>query len=123
PASRTDGWIGPRAAEPAAGTVRVPRDPLQRGLPRSMDVRIPLDPSVFGYAWMLSGWTVQPDVMVVLGEGYPVGWVERGLDGGDGWVAVYDGYFLGDPKTEQAVLHDTPELAARSILQAHGHDL
>ncbi|MER8188404.1 hypothetical protein [Kitasatospora sp. NPDC094015] len=123
PAPRTDGWIGPRVAEPAVGTVRVPRDPLQRGLPRSMDAHIPLDPAVFGYAWVLSGWTVQPNVMVVLGEGYPVGWVERGLDGGDGWVAVYEECFLGDPKTQQAALHDTPELAARSILQAHVHDL
>ncbi|MFF1908287.1 hypothetical protein [Kitasatospora sp. NPDC058218] len=123
PAPKTSGWIGPRAAEPAAGTVTVPRDPLHRGLPRSMDVHIPLDPATFGYAWVLSGWTVQPDVMVVLGEGYPVGWVERGLDGGDGWVAVYEGYFLGDPATQQAALHDTPELAARIIHQAHVHDL
>ena len=123
PAPKTSGWIGPRTAVPAPGTVTVPRDPRRRGLPRSMDVHIPLDPAVFGYAWVLSGWTVQPDVMVVLGEGYPVGWVERGLDGGNGWVAVYEGYFLGDPDTQQAALHDTPELAARSILQAHVHDL
>ncbi|MEU1425335.1 hypothetical protein [Kitasatospora sp. NPDC005751] len=77
-----------------------------------MDVHIPLDPAVFGYAWVLSGWTVQPDVLVVLGEGYPVGWVERGLDGGDGWVAVYEDHFLGDPETQRAALHDTPALAA-----------
>ncbi|RAJ32839.1 hypothetical protein K353_05837 [Kitasatospora sp. SolWspMP-SS2h] len=123
PRPSTGGWLGPRAAEPAAGTVRVPRDPLRRGLPRSMDLHIPLDPAVFGYAWELAGWTVQPDVLVVLGEGYPVGWVERGLDGGDGRVAVYENHFLGDPKTQQAALHDTPELAAHSILRAHVHDL
>lgn len=40
-----------------------------------------------------------------------------------GWVAVYEGYFLGDQTTQQAVLHDTPELAACSILQAHLHGL
>ncbi|MGW4652314.1 hypothetical protein [Kitasatospora sp. NPDC004289] len=121
PQPRTGGWIGPRVPEP--GTVKVPRDPRRRGLPDSMDVHIPLDPALFGYAWELCGWTVQPDVMLVLGEGQQVGWVERGLDGGDGWVAVYEGYFLGDPTTQQALLHDTPELAARSILQAHIHDL
>ncbi|MFJ9953398.1 hypothetical protein [Kitasatospora sp. NPDC091207] len=101
----------------------MPRDPLHRGLPRGMDVHIPLDPQLFGYAWVLSGWTVQPDLMVVIGEGYPVGWVERGLDGGDGWAAVYEGYFLGDPATRQAALHDTPEPAARIIHQAHIQNL
>ncbi|GGR09569.1 hypothetical protein [Kitasatospora griseola] len=88
-----------------------------------MDVRIPLDESMFGFGWVLAGWTVQPDVMVVLGEGRQVGWVEHGLDGGDGWVAVHDGFFLGDPATQQAVLHVTPELAARTIRQARIHDL
>ncbi|MFF3597979.1 hypothetical protein [Kitasatospora indigofera] len=113
------------ASEPAAEdrTVTVPRDPLLRGLPRSMDVHTALDPVVFGYNWALAGWTVKPDVLVVLGEGYPVGWVERGLDGGDGWVAVYEGYFLGDPATQQAALHTTPELAARIIHQAHIQNL
>ncbi|MFF2123433.1 hypothetical protein ACFVXH_39515 [Kitasatospora sp. NPDC058184] len=121
PAPRTEGWIGPRMPEP--GTVAVPRDPLRRGLPRSRDVHIPLDPATFGYNWVLSGWTVQPDVMVVLGEGYPVGWVERGLDGSSGWVAVHEGYFLGDPATQQAAVHDTPELAARIVHHAHVQDL
>ncbi|MGW4809341.1 hypothetical protein [Kitasatospora sp. NPDC004272] len=108
--------------EPAA-TVSVPRDPRLRGLPRDMDVSIPLEERTFGYNWQLAGWTVQPDVLVVLGEGYQVGWVERGLDGGDGWVAVYEGYFLGDAATQQAALHDTPEQAARIIHQAHVHNL
>ncbi|PJN23120.1 hypothetical protein [Kitasatospora sp. CB02891] len=108
---------------PGTGTVTVPRDPLLRGLPRGMDVRIPLDERVFGYDWALAGWTVQPDVLVVLGEGHQVGWVEHGLDGGDGWVAVHDGYFLGDPATQQAALHTTPELAAQAIHHAHIHDL
>ncbi|MFD0567822.1 hypothetical protein ACFQ2M_42020 [Kitasatospora saccharophila] len=110
------------AEEPAA-TVSVPRDPRLRGLPRDMDVSIPLEERTFGYNWQLAGWTVQPDVLVVLGEGYQVGWVERGLDGGDGWVAVYEGYFLGDAATQQAALHDTPEQAARIIHQAHVHNL
>ncbi|GAA2800775.1 hypothetical protein ACFQ0M_00690 [Kitasatospora aburaviensis] len=69
-----------------------------------MDVHIPLNPQVFGYDWAPAGWTVQPDVPVVLGEGHQVGWVERGLDGGDGWVAVRVGYFLGDAATQQAAL-------------------
>ncbi|MEV7215333.1 hypothetical protein AB0O31_19840 [Kitasatospora cineracea] len=85
PQPSTGGWIGPRL--PAPGTVGVPRDPRRRGLPVSMDVHIPLDPAIFGYAWELCGWTVQPDVLLV----------------------------LGDPKTEWAALHDTPELAAHSI--------
>lgn len=99
-------------------TVTVPR-----GLPRSMDVHTPLGPAVFGYNWVLAGWTVKPDVMVVLGEGYPVGWVERGLDGGDGWVAVYEGYFLGDPATRWAALHATSEQAAHSVHRAHVQNL
>ncbi|RKE02959.1 hypothetical protein [Streptomyces sp. TLI_171] len=116
---------GPSDSTPAdsVGTVSVPRDPLQRGLPRSMDVRIPLDENTFGYNWVLAGWTVQPDVLVVLGEGHPVGWVERGLDGGEGWVAVYGGYFLGDPATQQAILHDTAEQAAQLMHQAYAVDL
>ncbi|OKI95116.1 hypothetical protein AMK19_33165 [Kitasatospora sp. CB01950] len=113
----------PTESAGGAGTVTVPRDPMLRGLPQGMDIHLPLDERVFGYNWALAGWTVQPDVLVVLGEGHQVGWVERGLDGGDGWVAVHDGYFLGDPVTEQAVLHATPELAARSIHHAHVHDL
>ncbi|MBP0453924.1 hypothetical protein J5Y04_30935 [Kitasatospora sp. RG8] len=120
----------PAEQKPPAGpadredrTVSVPRDPLLRGLPSSMDVHIPLDPQVFGYDWALAGWTVQPDVMLVLGEGHQVGWVERGLDGGAGWVAVYEGYFLGDPVTQRAALHDTPEMATRIIHQAHVHGL
>ncbi len=110
-------------ADPGAGTISVPREPMLRGLPRGMDVNVPLDERIFGHDWALAGWTVQPDVLVVLGEGHHVGWVERGLDGGDGWVAVHDGYFLGDPTTQQAILHATPELAARTIHQAHVHDL
>ncbi|SDT83477.1 hypothetical protein SAMN05216371_8311 [Streptomyces sp. TLI_053] len=73
-----------------------------------MDVHIPLDPAIFGHAWVLSGWTVQPDVLVILAEGYPVGWVERGLDGGDGWVAVYEDHFLGDPEIQRAALPRHP---------------
>ncbi|WP_354645243.1 hypothetical protein [Kitasatospora camelliae] len=110
-------------AGPADRTVSVPRDPLLRGLPRSMDVHIPLDPQVFGYNWALAGWTVQPDVLVVLGEGHQVGWVERGLDGGDGWVAVYAGYFLGDAATQQAALRATAQEAARTVHQAYLEDL
>ncbi|MEV0192806.1 hypothetical protein AB0I39_30275 [Kitasatospora purpeofusca] len=101
----------------------VPRDPLLRGLPCGMDVRIPLDQAVFGYSWQLADWTVQPGVLVVLGEGHQVGWVERGLDGGDGRVAVCEGYFLGDPVTLEARLHDTPEHAARTVHQSYLQNL
>ncbi|MEU6238980.1 hypothetical protein ABZ885_39080, partial [Kitasatospora sp. NPDC047058] len=41
-------------AGPADRMVPVPRDPLLRGLLRSMDVHIPLDPAVFGYDWALA---------------------------------------------------------------------
>ncbi|WP_149030687.1 hypothetical protein [Kitasatospora sp. MBT66] len=101
----------------------VPRDPLLRGLPRGMDVRIPLDPVVFGDHWALAGWTVQPDVLLVLGEGHQVGWVERGLDGTDAWVAVCEGYFIGDPVTLEARLHATPERAARTVHQVYLQNL
>ncbi|MFE7488433.1 hypothetical protein [Kitasatospora sp. NPDC057541] len=114
---------GPAGHRPADRTVTVPRDPLLRGLPRSMDVHIPLDPQVFGYNWALAGWTVKPDVLLVLGEGHQVGWVERGLDGGDGWVAVYAGFFLGDAATQQAALRATAQDAARTVHQAYLEDL
>ncbi|MEU1509532.1 hypothetical protein [Kitasatospora sp. NPDC005748] len=112
----------PKPAEPDR-TVTVPSDPLLRGLPRSMDVHIPLDAGVFGYNWALAGWTVQPDVLVVLGEGHPVGWVERGLDGSNGWVAVIEGYFLGDPATQEAALHTTPQQAAHTVHRAYIQNL
>ncbi|MGW2542288.1 hypothetical protein ACWC5I_15805 [Kitasatospora sp. NPDC001574] len=114
------------APGPAASdrTVTVPRDPLLRGLPRSMDAHIPLDPAVFGHGWALAGWTVKPDVLLVLGQGHPVGWVERGLSGmGDGWVAVCENYFIGDPATLEARLHDTPELAAHTVHLAYSQNL
>ncbi|MFJ4679262.1 hypothetical protein [Kitasatospora sp. NPDC088783] len=111
------------AARAAGATVSVPRDPMLRGLPRTTDVHIPLPQPDFGYRWELAGWTVQPDVLVVLGEGHQVGWVERGLDGGDGWVAVHGNHFLGDAATQQAALHDTPEQAAHTVHQAHIHNL
>ncbi|MEU6238979.1 hypothetical protein [Kitasatospora sp. NPDC047058] len=60
---------------------------------------------------------------MVLGEGHQVGWVERGLDGGDGWVAVYAGYFLGDAATQQAALRATAQEAARTVHQAYLEDL
>ncbi|MGX4731454.1 hypothetical protein [Kitasatospora griseola] len=66
---------------------------------------------------------VRPEVLVVLGECHQVGRVEHGLDGGDGWVSVYEGYFLGDAATRQAALHDGPEQAARIIHQAHVRNL
>ncbi|MFI6448907.1 hypothetical protein [Kitasatospora sp. NPDC050543] len=62
------------AQDPApARTVTVPRDPRLRGLPRSMDIHIPLDSGLFGYNWALAGWSVQREVLLVLGEGHQVG--------------------------------------------------
>ena len=119
-AEQDDGAFG--LAAPGR-TVTVPREPLLRGLPRSTDVHTPLDPGMFGYTWKLAGWTVKPDVLLVLGEGHPVGWVERGLDEGDGWVAVYEGYFLGDPATQEAAQHATPVQAAHGVHRAHIEDL
>ncbi|MFJ4097698.1 hypothetical protein ACIPYS_39570 [Kitasatospora sp. NPDC089913] len=55
----------------------------------------------------------------MFGEGHRVGWAERGLDGGDAWGAVCEGYFLGDPTTLEARLHATPEHAARTVHQAY----
>ncbi len=81
------------------------------------------DLRVFGSCWALAGWAVQPDVMVVLGEGHQVGSVERGLDGGDGWVAVCEGCFIGDPVTLEARLHDSPEHGARTVHQAYLQNL
>ncbi|MCX4690658.1 hypothetical protein OG401_41300 [Kitasatospora purpeofusca] len=130
PAEQTVPAPRPAGHESSAGpagreerTVSVPRDPLLRGLPRGMDVHVPLDPAVFGYSWQLAGWTVQPDVLVVLGEGHQVGWVERGLDGSDSWVAVCEGYFIGDPVTLEARLHATPEHAARTVHQVYLQNL
>ncbi|MGW2539966.1 hypothetical protein ACWC5I_03625 [Kitasatospora sp. NPDC001574] len=116
PTPWTSGWIGPRAAEP--GLVTVPRDPVLRGMPDN-DAHRPLDPAVFGDDWQLLGWTVQPDVWLVTAEGHTVGWVERGVVGPARWVAVYEGYFLGDPATQEPILHDTPEQAAHTVMKAY----
>lgn len=72
------------------------------------------------------GVRLQPGVLRTDGEarrpfgvrrGDRVGWVERGQDGG-GRGAAYGGYLLGDPATQWAVLHATPELAAHSVHRA-----
>ncbi|MFE2729289.1 hypothetical protein [Kitasatospora sp. NPDC059327] len=113
----------PTIPSPPPGTLTVPRDPTLRGLP-DLDAHRALDPGVFGDHWALAGWTVQPDVLLVLGEGHQVGWVERGLPGlGDRWIAVAGGYFIGDPVTHDALLHDTPAQAARTVQLAHLHNL
>ncbi|MFI6449346.1 hypothetical protein [Kitasatospora sp. NPDC050543] len=98
---------GTTQAPTSARTVTVARDPRLRGLPRSMDIHIPLDPAVFGYNWALAGMERPAGRPPGPRRGHQVGWVERGLDGGDGWVAVYEGYFLGDPATQEAALHAT----------------
>ncbi|MDQ0313398.1 hypothetical protein J2S46_008051 [Kitasatospora herbaricolor] len=115
-APRTSGWIGPRATEP--GLVTVPRDPILRGM-LDNDAHRPLDPAIFGDYWQPLGWTVQPAVWLVTAEGHTVGWVERGVVGSALWVAVYEGYFLGDPATHEPILHDTPEQAAHTVMKAY----
>ncbi|WP_371484890.1 hypothetical protein [Kitasatospora sp. NBC_00315] len=116
PALRTSGWIGPRAVEP--GLVTVPREPVLRGLP-DIDATRPLDPSVFGDYWKLLGWTVQPDVWLVTGEGHTVGWVERGVVDPTLWVAIYEQAFLVTGGTDYPILHDTPEQAAHTVMKAY----
>ncbi|MET8624751.1 hypothetical protein ABZW30_13495 [Kitasatospora sp. NPDC004669] len=112
----------PAAPKPPA-EVPVPADPMHRRLPPS-DVRVALDARRFGDWWALAGWTVNPDVYLVTGEGHQVGWVERGLTGiGDRWVAVYEGYFIGDVHTQEAMLHDTPEQAAFTVHTAYLQNL
>ncbi|MGW2255462.1 hypothetical protein ACWCXH_35620 [Kitasatospora sp. NPDC001660] len=109
--------------EPPA-ELTVPTDPMLRRLPDT-DVAVALDPRVFGDWWSLAGWTVNPDVCLVLGEGHQVGWTERALPGLEAgkWVAVYEGYFIGDQATQEAMLHDTPEQAARTVQQAYLQNL
>jgi len=103
--------------------VPVPADPMHRRLPPS-DVRVALDAGRFGDWWALAGWTVNPDVYLVTAEGHQVGWVERGLPGiGDRWVAVCEGYFIGDVHTQEAMLHDTPEQAAFTVHTAYLQNL
>ena len=50
-----------------------------------------------------------------------MGWVERGIPGvaNDAWVAVYEGYFLGDHATQLAALHESPEQAAHSVQRVY----
>ncbi|ARF83195.1 hypothetical protein B6264_30085 (plasmid) [Kitasatospora aureofaciens] len=119
----------PTPAQPTPATpqqpteVPVPADPMHRRLPPS-DVRVALDAGRFGDWWALAGWTVNPDVYLVTGEGHQIGWVERGLTGiGDRWVAVYEGYFIGDVHTQEAMLHDTPEQAAFTVHTAYLQNL
>ncbi|WP_147465260.1 hypothetical protein [Streptomyces sp. 1114.5] len=119
----------PAPAQPAPATlprpagVPVPTDPMHRCLPPS-DVHAALDARLFGDYWALAGWTVNPDVYLVTGEGHQVGWVVRGLAGiGDRWVAMREGYFIGDINTQEAMLHDTPEQAARTVHTAYLQNL
>ncbi len=53
------------------------------------------------------------------GEGHTVGWVVRGPAGNKEWVAIYEQCFLGDPATQEPVLHDTPEQAAHTVMKAY----
>lgn len=111
------------AAPQRPAEVPVPADPMHRRLPPS-DVRVALDAGRFGDWWALAGWTVNPDVYLVTGEGHQIGWVERGLAGiGGRWVAVYEGYFIGDVHTQEAMLHDTPEQAAFTVHTAYLQNL
>ncbi|MFI8085342.1 hypothetical protein ACIF6L_31695 [Kitasatospora sp. NPDC086009] len=87
------------------------------------DAQRDLDPAAFGDWRKLLGWTVQPDVWLVTAEGHTVGWVERGVVGSARWVAVYEGYFLGDPATQEPILHDTPEQAAHTVMKAYLHQV
>ncbi|MGE7439278.1 hypothetical protein [Kitasatospora sp. NPDC001175] len=113
----------PNTPRPPVAEVTVPADPRLRRLPDT-DVCIGLDYRVFGDYWSLAGWTVNPDVYLVLGEGHQVGWVERGLPGiGDRRVAVYENYLIGDQATREATLHDTPEQAARTVQLAYLRNL
>ncbi|MET8630278.1 hypothetical protein ABZW30_42340 [Kitasatospora sp. NPDC004669] len=114
----------PHTPNPPVTEVTVPTDPMLRRLPTT-DVSVALDPRVFGDFWTLAGWTVNPDVYLVLGEGHQVGWVERALPGLEAgkWVAVYEGYFIGDQATQEAMLHDTPEQAARTVQLAYLQNL
>jgi hypothetical protein len=114
------------AAEPVTpAQVTVPADPRLRRLPDA-DVAVALDARVFGDWWSLAGWTVNPNVLLVLGEGHQVGWVERGLPGLgalEKWVAVYEGYFVGDHATQEALLHETPEQAAHTVYLAYRQNI
>ncbi|MFE2722612.1 hypothetical protein [Kitasatospora sp. NPDC059327] len=56
---------------------------------------------------------------LVTAEGHSVGWVERGAADSKRWVAVYEGYVLGDPATQEPILRDTPEQAAHTVMKAY----
>ncbi|GAA2274452.1 MULTISPECIES: hypothetical protein [Kitasatospora] len=75
-----DPTAAPKTPKPSVTEDTAPADPRLRGLPDT-DVCIGLDYRVFGDYWSLAGWTVNPDVYLVLGEGHQVGWAERGLPG------------------------------------------
>ncbi len=74
--------------------------------------------SIKGEAPLL-GWTVQPDVWLVTGEGHTVGWAERGVADPKQWVAVYERCFLVAGGTDYPILHDTPEEAALTVMKAY----
>lgn len=104
------------AGEGESGTVW-PSDPVQRGL-GTVDVTISLLREL-GDSWKLEGWSGYPDVFYVTVKNHVVGWVARGIDGVQRWVAVYEGHFLGDAVTQEAFLYGNPVDAARTIQQAH----
>ncbi|MEV4556284.1 hypothetical protein AB0K51_04705 [Kitasatospora sp. NPDC049285] len=112
------------SAEDEHAAVTVPQHPQLRGVPGSVELRIPLDPRVFGDGWALEGWSGHPDVYLVTGDTREPGWVERGLAGlGEGWVAVYEGYFIADAATDDVLLHPTPRDAAYTVHRAYLQNL
>ncbi|MFC9331535.1 hypothetical protein [Kitasatospora sp. NPDC057015] len=52
-------------------------------------------------------------------DGGIVGWVEIGIGAIPRWAAITDRQFLVDATTGEPLFHASPELAPRTVRQAH----
>ncbi|MCX5215641.1 hypothetical protein OG689_41540 [Kitasatospora sp. NBC_00240] len=117
---QTDTRPAPALAAPASASAApapaAPRNPYERGFG---DCDILLALPQLGAGWELAGWKSNALAYFVLHDGEIVGWVEIGIGAVPRWAAITDGRILTDTDTGEPLFHASPELAARTVRQAH----
>uniref|UniRef100_UPI002F90F71C hypothetical protein n=1 Tax=Kitasatospora indigofera TaxID=67307 RepID=UPI002F90F71C len=104
------------APAPAAPAPAAPPNPFKRGFG---DCDILLALPQLDADWQLAGWKTNALAYFVLHDGEIVGWVEIGIGAVPRWAAITDGRILTDTATGEPLFHASPELAARTVRQAH----
>ncbi|WP_329501524.1 hypothetical protein [Kitasatospora herbaricolor] len=123
PRLRNDTALAPaRAAAVPQADIRpapapaAPPNPFKRGF-GDCDILLALPQLDAG--WQLAGWKTNALAYFVLHDGEIVGWVEIGIGAHPRWAAIADGRILTDTATGEPLFHASPELAARTVRQAH----